>query len=47
MVDPATLLTFYGDIHSTDDCVSVLAARRLLAKGHSPLGRVELVAQAH
>ncbi|WP_228556398.1 MULTISPECIES: hypothetical protein [Myxococcus] len=47
VVDPATLLTFYGDIHSTDDCVSVLAARRLLAKGHSPLGRVELVTQAH
>ncbi|WP_237079048.1 hypothetical protein [Myxococcus xanthus] len=43
VVDPGTLLTFYGDIHSTDDCVSVLAARRLLAKGYSPLGRVELV----
>ncbi|WP_253816196.1 hypothetical protein [Myxococcus xanthus] len=44
MVDPATPLIFFGDIHSTDDCVSVLAARRLLAKkGYSPLGRVELV----
>ncbi|TSC26723.1 hypothetical protein [Corallococcus sp. Z5C101001] len=43
VVEPATLLTFYGDIHSTDDCVSVLAARRLLAQGISPIGRRELV----
>ncbi|NTX10474.1 hypothetical protein HUA74_21665 [Myxococcus sp. CA051A] len=43
VVDPATLLTFYGDIHSTEDCVSVLAARALLAKGESPIGRAELV----
>lgn len=43
VVEPATLLTFYGDIHSTDDCVSVLAARRLLARGVSPVGRPELV----
>lgn len=43
VVEPATLLTFYGDIHSTDDCVSVLAARQLLARGVSPIGRPELV----
>lgn len=43
VVEPATLLTFYGDIHSTDDCVSVLAARQLLARGMSPIGRPELV----
>lgn len=43
VVAPATLLTFYGDIHSTDDCVSVLAARALLARGVSPIGRRELV----
>ncbi|WP_160174454.1 hypothetical protein [Archangium violaceum] len=39
----ATLLTFYGDIHSTEDCVSVLAARRLLDRGIDPIGRSELV----
>ncbi|MGE6759045.1 hypothetical protein ACQKGO_13580 [Corallococcus interemptor] len=43
VVEPATLLTFYGDIHSTDDCVSVLAARKLLSRGISPIGRKELV----
>lgn len=43
IVEPSTLLTFYGDIHSTDDCVSVLAARKLLAQGLSPIGREELV----
>ncbi|RKH54862.1 hypothetical protein [Corallococcus llansteffanensis] len=43
VVEPATLLTFYGDIHSTDDCVSVLAARKLLAQGISPIGRRELI----
>ncbi|MFE8604302.1 hypothetical protein [Archangium violaceum] len=43
VVEPATLLTFYGDIHSTDDCVSVLAARRLLDRGIDPIGRSELV----
>ncbi|WP_239014712.1 hypothetical protein [Archangium violaceum] len=45
-VEPATLLTFYGDIHSTDGCVSVLAARQLLARGVSPIGRPELVTRA-
>ena len=43
MVEPATLLTFYGAIHSTDDCVSVLAARKLLARGISPIRRPRLV----
>ena len=43
VVEPSTLLTFYGDIHSTGDCVSVLAARKLLAQGLSPIGREELV----
>ena len=43
VVEPATLLSFYGDIHSTDDCVSVLAARQLVAQGLSPIGRPELV----
>jgi hypothetical protein len=42
-VEPSTLLSFYGDIHSTDDCVSVLAARKLLAQGLSPIGREEFV----
>ena len=43
IVEPSTLLSFYGRIHSTEDCVSVLAARQLLAEGLSPIGRAELV----
>lgn len=43
VVEPSTLLSFYGHIHSTEDCVSVLAARRLVAQGLSPIGREELV----
>ncbi|MCP3063366.1 hypothetical protein LXT21_31760 [Myxococcus sp. K38C18041901] len=43
VVEPSTLLSFYGDLHGTDARVSVLAARALLARGESPLGRVELV----
>ncbi|HEX8705393.1 MAG TPA: hypothetical protein VF815_41555 [Myxococcaceae bacterium] len=43
IVEPATLLSFYGEIHSTGDCISVLAARGLLARGISPIGRAELV----
>jgi hypothetical protein len=46
VVDPATLITFYGDIHSTDDCVSVIAAKRLLERGISPIGREELVTRS-
>lgn len=47
VVDPATLLTYYGassgGIHSSDKCFAVQAASKLLARGVSPVGRRELV----
>jgi hypothetical protein len=44
VVEPATLLTFYGSIHSSDKCFAVQAATRLLARGIDPVGHFELVA---
>lgn len=43
VVEPRTLLSFYGSIHSSDKCFAVQAATRLLAKGIDPVGRPELV----
>ena len=43
VVDPTTLLTFYGRIHSSDKCFAVVAASKLLAAGIDPVGRPELV----
>lgn len=43
VVEPKTLLTFYSNIHSSDNCWAVQAAHRLLSAGNSPLGRGELV----
>ncbi|WP_224243297.1 hypothetical protein [Hyalangium gracile] len=43
VVEPSKLLTFYSHLHGTEECVSVSAARRLLAQGVSPIGREELV----
>jgi hypothetical protein len=46
VVDPATLVTFYGShskaIHSSSECFAVQAARRLLAQGISPIGHPDL-----
>ncbi|MCE9668504.1 hypothetical protein LY474_11840 [Myxococcus stipitatus] len=43
VVEPSTLLSFYGDGRGAEEGVSVAAARRLLARGLSPIGREELV----
>jgi len=43
LADPAFLLTLYGNIHSSDKCFAVAAARKMLAEGESPVGRPELV----
>lgn len=43
VVDPATLLTFYRNIHSSDKCFAVQAASRLLAQGIDPVGHPSLV----
>lgn len=43
VVAPKTLLTYYGNIHSSDKCFAVQAATRLIAAGIDPVGRPELV----
>ena len=43
VVRPETLLTFYGDIHSSDKCFAVQAATRLIAEGIDPIGHPDLV----
>ena len=48
VVEPRTLLSYYGNIHSSDKCWAVQAATRLLASGVTPeglVGREELVQQ--
>jgi len=44
VVEPATLLTYYSNIHSSDKCFAVQAASRLLAQGVDPVGHPDLVA---
>jgi len=44
VVEPATLLTFYSNIHTSDKCFAVKAASRLLAQGIDPEGHPDLVA---
>jgi hypothetical protein len=43
VVDPKQLLTFYSNIHTSDNCFAVKAAQDLLNKGIDPIGREELV----
>ena len=43
VVPPATLLTFYSNIHSSDKCFAVKAAHRLIAQGKDPIGHPDLV----
>ena len=44
IMDPLSLLLLYGDIHSSDKCFAVPAARRLLAAGEDIVGHPDLVA---
>jgi len=43
VVNPKQLLTFYSNIHSSDNCFAVKAASELMAKGINPIGREELI----
>jgi len=43
VVEPKHLLSLYETTHSTNDCTSVVAAKKLVAKGINPVGRAELV----
>jgi len=43
VVEPNHLLSLYGVKHTSEECAAVQAARKLVAKGISPVGRKELV----
>jgi hypothetical protein len=43
VVEPKHLLSLYGDKHTSEECLAVIEARKLVAKGISPVGRMELV----
>ena len=43
VVPPATLLTFYQNIHSSDKCFAVTAAHKLIARGIDPIDHPDLV----
>lgn len=43
VVEPNALLAMYGVKHTSEQCLAVVEARKLLAKGISPVGRPELV----
>jgi hypothetical protein len=43
VVDPKHLLSLYGKTHQSEQCVSVQAARRLVAKGEEVIGNVSLI----
>ena len=43
IVDPKYLLTLYTNIHSSDKCFAVKAAKILIDKGINPIGMQELV----
>lgn len=44
VVEPAIMLGFYSNIHSSDKCFAVQAAAQLLAQGIDPEGHPDLVA---
>lgn len=43
IVEPTHLLGLYSSVHTSTTCTAVLAAKELLAKGISPIGRPELI----
>lgn len=43
VVEPKTLLSMYGVKHTSEQCLAVVEARKLMEKGISPIGRQELV----
>lgn len=43
VVEPNKLITLYGVKHSSEQCLAVQAARKLLKNNISPIGRKELV----
>ena len=45
IVEPKTLLSFYKSKHTSEYCIAVQAARRLVAEGIDPTMRKELIEQ--
>jgi len=43
IVEPGRLLSFYGVKHTSEECLAVQEARKLVARGESPVGKSELV----
>jgi hypothetical protein len=43
VINPEQLLTFYGNIHTSDNCFAVRAAEKLIKKNIDPVGREELI----
>jgi hypothetical protein len=42
IVDPKYLISLYSTKHDSKECVAVIEAKKLIAKGISPIGRKEL-----
>ena len=42
VVEPETLLAFYGSKHSSVECFSVAIAKELIARGESPVGHAKM-----
>lgn len=43
VVDPITLLSYYGVKHTSDLCLAVVEAKKLVSKGIDPIDRPELI----
>ncbi|BDI28271.1 hypothetical protein CCAX7_003220 [Capsulimonas corticalis] len=42
VVEPETLLSFYGNKHSSVECFSVAIAKELIARGENPVGHARM-----
>jgi hypothetical protein len=43
IVDPKYLISLYSTKHDSKECVAVIEAKKLIAKGIDPIGRKELI----
>jgi len=46
VVEPGRLLSFYGTKHTSEECLAVQEAKKLVARAINPVGRAELIYQA-
>ena len=45
IVEPKHLLSLYSGVHTSSDCTAVREASKLVARGISPVGRLEIIKQ--